>query len=62
MIPDKPRRRVTVGKMVVTASDVGPYKAVLTYEDGHTSEHPFHRLQEGEAFLRGHGCSIFPEP
>ncbi len=42
--------------MVLTPGKTEPFKAVLTYEDGHTSEHPFHSLQEGEAFLRDHNA------
>jgi len=61
MTPDKPRRRVTAGRMVLTPGRAEPYKAVLMYEDGHTSEHPFHCLKEGEAFLRGHDRLYYPE-
>ena len=54
--PNQLRRRVSVGRMVLTPGHTEPYKAVLVYEDGHTSDHPFPSLKEGEAFLRGHGA------
>lgn len=38
--------------MVLTPGNAGLFKAVVTYEDGHTTEHPFGTLQDGEAFLR----------
>jgi hypothetical protein len=38
--------------MVLTPGNAGLFKAVVTYEDGHTTEHPFDTLQDGEAFLR----------
>lgn len=49
---DRPRRRATGGRMVLTPGNAGLFKAVVTYEDGHTTEHPFETLQDGEAFLR----------
>lgn len=48
----RPRRRPTHGRMVLTPGETARYKAVLVYEDGRTSEHPFSALREGEAFLR----------
>lgn len=51
-----PRRRATGGRMVLTPEATSPFIAVLTYEDGHTSEHPFQSLREGEAFLRSHNA------
>ena len=60
MMPDKPRRRVTAGRMVLTRGSAEPYKAVLIFEDGHTSEHPFQCLKEGEAFIRGHDRLNYP--
>ena len=38
---------------MLTAGEAEPYKAVITYEDGRTSEHPFQTMKDGEAFLRG---------
>ena len=58
MGPNQLRRRVSVGRMVLTRGHAEPYKAVLVYEDGHTSDHPFHSMREGEAFLRGHGAIV----
>jgi len=58
MMPGEPRRRATGGRIVLTNGNPGPFKAILVYEDGHTSEHPFQSLQEGEAFLRGHNAMI----
>ena len=54
------RRRTTAGHMVVTPGQPEPYKAVLVYEDGRTSERPFHSMQEGEAFLREHSAMVWP--
>lgn len=51
-----PRRRATGGRMVVVPGTTNQFRAVLTYEDGHTSEHPFASLQEGEAFLRSNNA------
>jgi len=62
MTPDQPRRRVAGGRVVLTAGTDDPYKAVLVYEDGHTSEHLFNTCKEGEAFLRGHASMVLPEP
>jgi len=31
------------------------------YEDGQTSEQPFHRLNEGEAFLRDNNRLNYPD-
>ena len=57
MTSENPKRRTAAGHMVVTPADADPYKAVVYYEDGHTSEHPFNSLQAGEAFLRAHKCN-----
>lgn len=56
----RPRRRAIGGYMVLSPSKAARYKAVLTFEDGHTSEHPFHSLQEGEAFLRRENSMTWP--
>jgi hypothetical protein len=55
MSASRPRRRAVNGRMVLCRGSSEPYKAVLTYEDGRTSEHPFRSLREGEAFLRDVG-------
>ena len=62
--PDQPRRRATGGRMVLTPGASKPFKAVLTYEDGHTAESQFQTCREGEAFLRTHNAMIprLPEP
>ena len=44
--------------MVLTPGAEMPYKAVLQYLDGDETEHPFRKLQDGEAFIRGE----FPLP
>lgn len=44
--------------MVLTPGSSERYKAVLIYEDGRTSEHPFASLREGEAFLRGESSAV----
>lgn len=49
---EKPRRRANGGRVVLTPGSEQPFKAIVTFEDGHISEHPFASLQEGEAFLR----------
>lgn len=50
-----PRRRAINGRMVLCRGSSEPYKAVLNYEDGRTTEHPFPSLRQGEAFLRAAG-------
>lgn len=44
--------RVVSGRIVQKGGPGQPYAAVLTYEDGHTSEHPCATMREGEAFIR----------
>jgi hypothetical protein len=46
--------------MVLTPEAPQPFKAVLIYEDGHTSEHPFQTCREGEVFLRTHSAMVPP--
>lgn len=40
------------GQMVLSGRGTSAYTAVLTYEDGTTTSHPFETLREGEAFIR----------
>ena len=54
-LTDRRLRRAVGGRMVVCPEASERYKAVLTYEDGRTAEHPFCSLREGEAFLRHAG-------
>ena len=58
---DRRLRRAIEGRMVLCRDSSDPYKAVLTYEDGRTVEHPFEFQQQGEAFLR-HVCSPLRPP
>lgn len=53
-VPRKSRYadRVVSGRIVQKGGPGQPYAAVLTYEDGHTSEHPCATMREGEAFIR----------
>jgi len=56
----KPRRRAVGGFMRLTPGQAEPFQAVIVYEDGHTSEHPFRLSREGEAFLREHNSMMWP--
>ena len=58
--PDKSRYadRAVSGQIVQTGGPGHPFKAVLTHEDGHTSERSFPTMREGEAFIK----SMTPVP
>ena len=60
IIPDSPRRRAIGGFMRLSSGKEEPFEAVIVYEDGHTSHHPFGLLMEGEAFLRSHNSMRWP--
>ena len=54
-VPARSRRyadRVVSGRIVQKGGPGHPYSAVLTHEDGHTSEHSFATMREGEDFIR----------
>ena|GEM_PF-3077035 len=50
--------RAVSGRIVQTGGPGHPFKAVLTHEDGHTSERSFPTMREGEAFIK----SMTPVP
>ena len=50
--------RPVSGRIVQTGGPGHPFKAVLTHEDGHTSERLFPTMREGEAFIK----SMTPVP
>ena len=50
--------RAVSGRIVQTGGPDHPFKAVLTHEDGHTSERSFPTMREGEAFIK----SMTPVP
>jgi len=50
--------RPVSGRIVQTGGPGHPFKAVLTHEDGHTSERSFPTMREGEAFIK----SMTPVP
>ena len=55
---DRRSNRVVSGRMVQAGGPDQPYKAVLTYEDGHTTERACATMREGEAYIR----SVIPAP
>ena len=59
-LPEGPRRRAVGGFMRLTLGQAAQFEAVILYEDGHTSEHPFQLQREGEAFLRAHNSMKWP--
>jgi hypothetical protein len=58
--PDGRGRRAIGGFMRRAPGQTKQFEAVIFYEDGHTSEHPFQLLSEGEAFLREHNSMLWP--
>ena len=44
--------RVVSGRIAQKGGTGRPYTVVLTHEDGHTSEHRFATMREGEAFVQ----------
>jgi hypothetical protein len=53
-------RRAVAGFMRMPLGTTASFEAVLVYEDGHTSAHPFHLMRDGEAFLRKHNAMRWP--
>ena len=60
VLPDSLRRRAIGGFMRIAPGQLRQFEAVILYEDGHTTEHPFRLLSEGEAFLRAHNSMKWP--